>query len=57
MDNLRYFCLVFVMLSCAPAYKCLVVTCWEKADLLALVMMSNCAFVTIPLVFWARCGA
>ena len=30
---------VFVMsLSlCAPVYLCLVVTCWERADLLALV--------------------
>ena len=32
-----FFCLVFVMLSCASVYPCLVVTCWERADLLALV--------------------
>ena len=32
-----FFCLVFSMPLCAPVYMCLVVTCWEKADLLALV--------------------
>ena len=37
VDHLCYFCLVFVMLSCASVYWCLVVTCWERADLLALV--------------------
>ena len=36
-DHLCYFCLVFVMLVCAYVYRCLVVTCWERADLLALV--------------------
>ena len=28
---------LFFMLSCASVYQCLVVTCWERADLLALV--------------------
>ena len=28
--------------------SCLVVTCWEKADLLALVCGVNCVFVTFP---------
>ena len=37
MDHLCYFCLVFVMLSRASVYGCIVVPCWEKADLLALV--------------------
>ena len=32
-----FFCLVFAMPLCASVYMCLVVTCWEKADLLALV--------------------
>ena len=31
------FCLVFAMPLCASAYMCFVVTCWERADLLALV--------------------
>ena len=30
-------CLVFVMPLYASVYLCLVVTCWERADLLALV--------------------
>ena len=32
-----FFCLVFAMPLCASVYICLVVTCWERADLLALV--------------------
>ena len=32
-----FFCLVFVMPLCASVYLCLVVTCREGADLLALV--------------------
>ena len=31
------FCLVFAMSLCASVYMCVVVTCWERADLLALV--------------------
>ena len=31
------FCLVFAMFLCASVYMCFVVTCWETADLLALV--------------------
>ena len=32
-----FFCLVFVMPLYASVYLCLVVTCWERADLLALI--------------------
>ena len=32
-----FFCLVFAMPMCASVYMCFVVTCWERADLLALV--------------------
>ena len=32
-----FFCLVFAMSMCASGYMCFVVTCWERADLLALV--------------------
>ena len=39
--------LFFVLLSCASVYLCLVVTCWESADLLALVC-DACVFVTFP---------
>ena len=31
------FCLVFAMLLCASVYQCVVVTCWDRADLLELV--------------------
>ena len=51
-----FFCLMFVMPLCTPVYLCLVVTCWERADLLALVVVSNFEFVTFPLVSWVRCG-
>ena len=32
-----FFCLVFAMPLYASVYMCNVVTCWERADLLALV--------------------
>ena len=31
------FFLVFAMSFCASVHMCFVVTCWERADLLALV--------------------
>ena len=34
MDHLCNLCIVFVMVS---VHCCLVVSCWERADLLALV--------------------
>ena len=37
MDLLGFFLLVFSIRLCASVYLCLVVTCWERADLLALV--------------------
>ena len=37
MDQLCFFFLVFVMPLYASVYLCLVVTYWERADLLALV--------------------
>ena len=33
-----FFCLVFVMPSCTSVYLCLVVTCWESVDLLAITV-------------------
>ena len=32
-----FFCLAFAMPLCVSFYMCLVVTSWERADLLALV--------------------
>ena len=46
------FCLVFAMSLCASVYMCFVVTCWDRADLLALVCGVCCKFVTFPLVSW-----
>ena len=43
-------------IDCASVYMCFVVTCWERADLLALVCGVFCEFVTFPLVSWVRCG-
>ena len=37
MDFFLFFCLVFLMPLRASVYLCLVVTCWERADLLDLV--------------------
>ena len=57
MDLLCFFCLVFALPLWASVYMRLVVTCWEMADLLALsCVVSNCEFVTFPLVYWVRCG-
>ena len=50
------FCLVFAMSLCSSFYMCFVVTCWERADLLALVCGVYCESVTFPLVSWVRCG-
>ena len=47
-------CVCYVL--CASVYMCFVVTCWERADLLALVCGVFCEFVTFPLVSWVRYG-
>ena len=44
------------MSLCAYVYMCFVVTCWERADLLALVCVVYYEFVTFLLVSWVRCG-
>ena len=43
------FCVVFAMSLCASVYMCFVVTCWERADLLALVC---CVTVSLSLSHW-----
>ena len=47
MDHLCCLCLVFLMLL-RQFHCCLVVTCWERADLLALANDVYCIFVTFP---------
>ena len=41
----NYFCVCHAF---ASVHCCLVVTCWERADILALVCDVNCVFVTFP---------
>ena len=43
------FCLVFAMSLCASVYMCFVVTCWERADLLALVCG---VLLSLSLSYW-----
>ena len=50
------FCLVFPMSLCASVYMCFGVTCWERADLLALVFGVYYEFVTFPLVQYPGSG-
>ena len=48
MDHFCYLCFVFVMFFLSVRCS-LVVTCWERADLLALLcVMFYCDFVTFP---------
>ena len=42
-----HLCLVFSMLFLS-VHCCLVVACWERADLLAFVGDVYCIFVTLP---------
>ena len=54
--DLLCFCSVLCLLClCASVCMCFVVTCWERADLLALVCGVFCEFVTFLLVSWVRC--
>ena len=50
------FCLVFAMPLCSSVYMCFVVTCWETAASWLSSVVSNCEFVTFPLVSGVRCG-
>ena len=47
MDHLCFLCLVFWH-AFASVHCCLVVTSWERADLLTLVGDVYCIFVTFP---------
>ena len=56
MDLLCFCSVLCLLVLYASVYMCFVVTCWERADLLALVCGVFCEFVTFPLVSWVRCG-
>ena len=53
-----FFCLVFAMPLCVSVYMCLVITCWEKADLCYWLscVVSKCEFYTFSLVSLFRSG-
>ena len=57
-----FFCESFVFfVSCvshafASVHCCLVVTCWERADLLTLVGDVYCILLLSYVVFWVTCG-
>ena len=57
MDLLCFFCLLFAMPLYTSVYMCLVVTCRERGDLLAVVCGVYCESVTFLLVSWVRCGS
>ena len=43
---------MFAMPLCASVYMCLVVTCWERTDLLALVCGVYIVTVSLSLSHW-----
>ena len=44
-----FFCVLFVLSLCASGQLCLVVNCWERADLLACLW---CLTVSLSLSCW-----
>ena len=56
VDLIFFFCLVFVMPLFASVYLCLMVTCWERAGLLALVCGVKMWVCHSPLVSCVKCG-
>ena len=54
MDHLCFCDLCFSCFCVCSLLPC--GTCWERADLLALVGDVYCIFVTLRLVYWVRCG-
>ena len=55
VDHSCCFCFVFVMRFCASVYWWLVVTCWERADFLALVCDVLLWVCTFPVVTCGTC--
>ena len=56
--SLVFFCFVVSCIShiLASVHCCLVVTCWKRADLLALVGDVHCIFVTFPCSILSQVG-
>ena len=51
MDNLFYLFMSCLCHSFVYIHCCLVVSCWERADLLALVCDVNLCFCQFPLLY------
>ena len=51
-----FFCIVFVMPLCASVYLCLGSPAGKGLTSWLSFVVSNCKFVTFPLVSWVRCG-
>ena len=49
------FCLVFAMSLCASVYMCFVSPAGQGLTSWLSFVVSNCEFVTFPLVSWVRC--
>ena len=54
MDHLCF--VSYISHAFVSVHYCLVVTCWEKADLLALVGDVYCIFVIFPCGILGMCG-
>ena len=50
------FCLVFAMSLCASVYVCFMSPAGKGLTSWLSFVVSNCEFVTFPLVSWVRCG-
>ena len=51
-----FFCLAFVMPLCASVYMCLWSPAGKGLTSWLSFVVSNCEFVTFPLVSWVRYG-
>ena len=51
------FCLVFAMSLCASVYMCLWAPAGKGLTSWLSFVVSNCEFVTFPLVSWVRSGS
>ena len=49
------FCLMFAMSLCASVYMCFVSPAGKGLTSLLSFVVSNCEFVTFPLVSWVGC--
>ena len=51
-----FLCLAFAMPLCVSVYMCLWSPAGKGLNSWLSFVVSNCEFVTFPLVSWVRCG-